>query len=271
MKDRQHGLNKNSSRYKAMAAKSSTFATLLTSDDFLMAVQALAASLRASTLQPLPLLVLHTSQVSNGVQSRLATDPSVQLRLVDAIPNPHKTDVSGWANSGFTKLRLWEQVDFAKIVYVDADCIILENIDELFARSCPAFCPDVFPPDKFNAGVIVLEPNLSVFQDMMDKMLVLPSHDGGDTGFLNAFFPDWYLWPPEQRLPFRYNALRTMYWFTHANPGYWESVQPVKALSASICWVLHFCSSPKPWDKEAKKGDLEALWWQYYLKSQMPF
>ncbi|CAE7656216.1 IPUT1 [Symbiodinium sp. CCMP2456] len=246
-----------------MATKPNTFATLLTSDDFLMAVQALAASLRACTLQTLPLLVLHTSQVSRGVQSRLASDPSVQLRLVDAIPNPHKTDVSGWVNSGFTKLRVWEQVDFEKIVYVDADCIVLENIDELFAHACPAFCPDVFPPDKFNAGVIVLEPNLSVFQDMMDKMLVLPSHDGGDTGFLNAFFPDWYLWPPEQRLPFRYNALRTMHWLTRANPGYWESIQPVK--------VLHFCSYPKPWDKEAKKGDLEALWWEHYLKSQMPF
>lgn len=35
----------------------------------------------------------------------------------------------------------------------------------------------------------------------------------GDTGFLNSFFPDWYSWPAEQRLPFRYNALRTMYWW----------------------------------------------------------
>merc|ERR1719198_172553 len=82
-------------------------------------------------------------------------------------------------------------------------------------------------------------------------MSELPSHDGGDTGFLNSFFADWYQWPAEQRLPFRYNALRTMYWFTHANPGYWESVKPIK--------VLHFCSSPKPWDPEAKRGDLEQI------------
>ena len=38
-------------------------------------------------------------------------------------------------------------------------------------------------------------------------------HFPGDTGFLNSFFPDWYSWPAEQRLPFRYNALRTMYWW----------------------------------------------------------
>merc|ERR1712129_114666 len=192
-------------------------------------------------------------QVSEGVVKRLSADASLTMRLVEPIVNPHKTDVPGWVNSGFTKLRLWEQVDFEKIVY----------IDELFDRPSPAFCPDVFPPDRFNAGVIVLEPSQHVFEAMMGQMSVLPSHDGGDTGFLNAFFPDWYRWPAEQRLPFRYNALRTMYWFTHKNPGYWDAIKPIK--------VLHFCSSPKPWDPEAKKGDLERVWWQHYLRSQMPF
>lgn len=48
-------------------------------------------------------------------------------------------------------------------------------------------------------------------------------------GFLNACFPDWYKAGTDTRLPFRYNAQRTMYWFTHAKqPGYWESIQPVK-------------------------------------------
>eukprot|EP00933_Yihiella_yeosuensis_P081087 TRINITY_DN94625_c0_g1_i1.p1 TRINITY_DN94625_c0_g1~~TRINITY_DN94625_c0_g1_i1.p1 ORF type:complete len:251 (-),score=41.69 TRINITY_DN94625_c0_g1_i1:213-965(-) len=236
------------------------YATLITSDDFLMAVQALLSSLRATGTE-IPVIVLHTDQVSNGVLSRLEKEKSSLLRRVEAIPNPHKTNVAGWVNSGFTKLRLWEQDDFAKIVYVDADCLVLENVDELFERPSPAFCPDVFPPDKFNAGVIVMEPCRETFQEMMEQVSVLPSHDGGDTGFLNAFYPEWYSWPAEQRLPFRYNALRTMYWFTHANPGYWETLKPIK--------ILHFCSSPKPWDPEAKKGDLEQIWWQHYLKSQM--
>mmetsp|Transcript_24821 Transcript_24821/g.44930 ORF Transcript_24821/g.44930 Transcript_24821/m.44930 type:complete len:179 (+) Transcript_24821:98-634(+) len=176
-----------------MSAKA--YATLLTSDDFLMAIQALAASLKATGTEHLPMIVLHTDQVSKSVTSRLAADTSLRLRQVEPIPNPHKTDVPGWVNSGFTKLRLWEQEDFAKIVYIDADCLVLENIDELFDTPCPAFCPDVFPPDKFNAGVIVMEPNQETFQDMMTKMKELPSHDGGDTGFLNSFYPDWYSWP----------------------------------------------------------------------------
>lgn len=231
-----------------------------------MAVQALAASLRAvagATAAPsIPLLVIHTDQVSSGVLRRLS-GLGLELRKVEPIENPHLTNVPGWINSGFTKLRLWEQDDFEKIVYVDADCLVLEPIEELFDRPSPAFAPDVFPPDRFNAGVIVLEPSREVFAEMLRQVALLPSHDGGDTGFLNAFFPGWYEWPAAHRLPFRYNALRTMYWFTHATPGYWEAVKPIK--------VLHFCSSPKPWDSGAKRGDLEQLWWEFYLRSQMTF
>mmetsp|Transcript_54914 Transcript_54914/g.110212 ORF Transcript_54914/g.110212 Transcript_54914/m.110212 type:complete len:228 (-) Transcript_54914:15-698(-) len=227
-----------------------------------MPVEALVASLRA-TVTPERLILLHTSQVSPSVLSRLSGTPLLELREVEAIPNPHKTDVPGWVNSGFTKLRVWEQDDFEKLIYVDADCVVLESIDELFDRPSPSFCPDVFPPDRFNAGVIVLQPSRETFADMFERIPTLPSHDGGDTGFLNSYFPQWYEWPAEHRMPFRYNALRTMYWFTHKNPGYWESVKPIK--------VLHFCSSPKPWDPEAKKGDLEQLWWQHYLRSQIPF
>eukprot|EP00929_Paragymnodinium_shiwhaense_P038165 TRINITY_DN20218_c0_g2_i1.p1 TRINITY_DN20218_c0_g2~~TRINITY_DN20218_c0_g2_i1.p1 ORF type:complete len:293 (-),score=58.98 TRINITY_DN20218_c0_g2_i1:92-901(-) len=255
------GSQEEAEKQQKGSRKPSVYATLLTSDDFLMPVQALAASLRATGTDK-KLLVLHTDQVSKGVVGRL-TGAQLEPRLVEAIPNPHKTNVAGWVNSGFTKLRLWEQDDFEKIVYVDADCIVMETVEELFDRPSPSFAPDVFPPDKFNAGVIVLQPCRDVFAEMLQRIPTASSHDGGDTGFLNSFYPSWYEMPAAHRLPFRYNALRTMYWFTHANPGYWEAVKPIK--------VLHFCSSPKPWDPEAKKGDLEQLWWTYYLRSQMAF
>lgn len=237
------------------------YVSLLSSDSFFMAVQALAASLRATNTQH-PLLLLHTEGVSASTIARLAMLPQCELRLVQPVASPHRTDVPAWENSEFTKLRVWEQTDFDVLVYIDADCLVLENVDELFSRPDPSFCPDVFPPDKFNAGVMVLRPSLETFTKMVDATDKLPSHDGGDTGFLNSFFPNWYDWSSAHRLPFRYNALRTMYWFTHRNPGYWQAVKPIK--------ILHFCSSPKPWDAEAKKGDLEQLWWEHYLRSQMP-
>ena len=57
------------------------------------------------------------------------------------------------------------------------------------------------------------------------------------SGFLNAYFPDWYTWSPSHRLSFKYNAQRTLHWMTASkNKGYWESIQPVKVgtLAAAV-------------------------------------
>lgn len=134
------------------------------------------------------------------------------------------------------------------------------ELDTAFAAA-----PDVFPPDKFNAGVLVLQPSAEVFQDMLSKTETLASYDGGDTGFLNAYFNDWYQRPASSRLSFGYNAQRTLYWFTHATrSGYWEATQPLK--------IIHYSSSPKPWEcsSGARRGDLEALWWREYVATVMP-
>mmetsp|Transcript_60771 Transcript_60771/g.166906 ORF Transcript_60771/g.166906 Transcript_60771/m.166906 type:complete len:110 (+) Transcript_60771:105-434(+) len=97
---------------------------------------------------------------------------------------------------------------------------------------------------------------------MASKLGTLPTHDGGDTGFLNSYFSDWYTRPSAARLPFAYNAQRTLHWFTHEKqPGYWNVCKPIK--------VIHFSSSPKPWESPDKKGELELVWWSHFMKAQM--
>ena len=150
---------------------------------------------------------------------------------------------------------------------------------QLFETSTDfAACPDIFPPDKFNAGntlisslafsyshlsgVLVIKPSLEILQNMKNQVDILPSYDGGDTGnrkqvlalrfelisisigFLNSFFPDWF--QSSGRLPFGYNAQRTLHWMTfEKNPGYWNAINPLK--------VIHYSSSPKPWEKSKDK------------------
>jgi glycogenin glucosyltransferase len=79
---------------------------------------------------------------------------------------------------------------------------------------------------------------------------------------LNYYYPDWYERPSAARLPFRYNAQRTLHWLTHAKqPGYWRAVGSIA--------VLHFSSNPKPWDSPNKKGELELIWWKYFMQAQL--
>lgn len=234
------------------------YVTLLTTDNYFAGTEVLIHSLRQSGTKE-TIVVLVTEAVSKRIMEKL-DQVADRVITVDPISNPHSSSAC-WNDSGYTKLRVWNLVEYDIIVYIDTDALVLESIDELFNLGVDfAAAPDVFPPDKFNAGVMVLKPCRDVFDKMMAVVHTAPSYDKGDTGFLNHFFPEWYSGPPASRLAFRYNAQRTMYWMTRAAPGYWEeAVKPIK--------ILHFSSSPKPWDEVKKKGDLELLWWQYYTQT----
>lgn len=238
-----------------------TYATMITSDSFMPGLQCMVYSLQ-KTGTKIPICVLVTSQVSKITQAKIKT-LGIKPVLVEAIANPNlEVHVPGWVNSGYTKLHIWNLIDFDKVVYVDADTIVLESVDELFERPTPAAAPDTFPPDKFNAGVMVIRPSKARFDDMMTKIGILPSYDTGDTGFLNSYFSDWYTMPAGHRLPFGYNALRTMFWLTApTTKGYWNAVKPLK--------IIHYCSSPKPWDDPKKKGELEMQWWAMFVESKL--
>ena len=194
----------------------------------------------------------------------------------------------GWVETGLTKLHVWNMTDFQTVLYIDADAIVIEYCGELFARggalrrsaaspragsaapaSAHAFAaaPDIHPPDRFNAGVMVVCPCSAAFEWLRARARSgeVASYDGGDTGFLNALFPAWFDASAAHRLAFGYNAQRTMFHATFdAAPGYWRAIAPLK--------IVHFCSWPKPWDAEGarKKGDLELMWWHLFTVSKVP-
>lgn len=208
--------------------------TLVTSDDFVIGARVLAHSLRAVQTS-YPLFVLITANLTADSRSQLAA-AGWHLLLVDPLAHANPTHVQSWAEVGYTKLRCWQMTQFDRIVYIDADCIVKQSVDHLLSPTLDgisfAAAPDTFPPDKFNAGVMLLRPSCLVFSAMLRAMSHLTSYDGGDTGFLNSFFTRWWacgssvssasdinLAPDLAeksyrhglgRLSFGYNALRTM-------------------------------------------------------------
>lgn len=237
------------------------FVTMIADDSYFPGVQALSKSLKATNTQ-FPLFVLVGPYVSCAVTSRLRPLCNGFVEGQHIEPTDEFRTNASWAKSEFLKLNIWNMTIFDQVVYLDADTLVLECIDELFEIDVPfAAAPDIFPPDKFNAGVLVIKPNSTVFGDMLTKIGSLPSYDGGDTGFLNSYFPNWFQMPSSSRLHFGYNAQRTLYWYTHEKcPGYWDSIQPLK--------VVHYSSQPKPWEKDLGHkcfGDLEWMWWRMFM------
>jgi glycogenin len=259
------------------------FVTMITCDDFCPGVEALLASIKSSqSSHHRPVLVMTTSEVSSRVRQKIEKNGGTVID-VDSLSLPKEstatrstaasTHVSSWVSTAFTKLRLWglgteEMGGWKRVVYIDADAIVLEDLNPLFERLCPecplVAAPDIFPPDRFNAGVLgaELDSDGNTLRDMISKLSELGTYDGGDTGFLNNYFADWFERPPSARLPFRYNAQRTMHWLTFdKQPGYWERCKPIA--------ILHFSSSPKPWQVANKKGELELIWWQHFMEAQI--
>ncbi|KAJ8355144.1 hypothetical protein AAFF_G00091320 [Aldrovandia affinis] len=99
---------------------------------------------------------------------------------------------------------------FSKCVFMDADTMVLSNVDELFDREELSAAPDPGWPDCFNSGVFVFPPIQGNPPETPSRFCTEHgSFDGkslcGDQGVLNGFFNTWATADISKHLPFIYN------------------------------------------------------------------
>ena len=214
--------------------------------NFVLGVRVLGLSLR-KTGTTRDMVVLCASTVSERTKTILVKDGWI-VKSIGEIKNPYK------CNSGpdkIAKLQLWTLTDYRRIVYIDADAIVVDNIDELF--HCGAFCAVFRHSDYFNTGIIVLRPSLDIYRDMFSKLGTLPTYDNYDQGFLNSY----------------YKSLLNASIFEPSNPTSQEDIMRLPAVyngdvgiyyALNSKWfiaikVIHYTLGPvKPW-----------IWWSYLL------
>jgi len=263
----------------ATAARSrEAYVTLVTNADYAMGATALARSIRLSG-SGADIVVLHTGGVG---AADLAPLEALDCRLIevehlplsDAFNERHARGrlhadapfTKGRKPSfhtpldNFCKLRLWQLIDYRACVFIDADAVVLKNIDRLFEYPEFSAAPNVYESladfHRLNSGVFVAKPSLLTFKAMLDR---LDQPDvfwrRTDQTFLEAFFPDWH------GLPVFMNMLQYV-WFNL--PELWDW----KAIS-----VLHY-QYEKPWEadhpKSAALRPLIDLWHAYHTGDGIP-
>jgi glycogenin len=230
--------------------------TLCGGDAYLPGVEALGRSL-LETGTAAPRLVMVTPDVSRAARETLQTQ-GWQITEVEPIdsPTPEAAQLYPRFARTFTKLRAFGLSGFDKVVLLDADTIVLRNIDELFARPGFAAAPDFFLPDRFNSGVMVIEPSAGLFAGLHEALREVGSYDGGDQGFLNEMVPDWYARPVEYRLPAGYNMHHFVFQFLLAHASLKERV-------LDEVRIVHF-TLQKPWQGLTFSGGA-AMWWKYFF------
>jgi alpha-N-acetylglucosamine transferase len=221
-------------------------------------VEALGSSLRATGTR-VPMVAMVTPEIRSGTRDRLAGQ-GWTVREVQPIenPNPATQQMLPRFGAAYTKLRAWQLQDLDRVVLLDADTIVLRNVDDLFERPEIAAAPDFFLPDRFSSGVMVLEPSQATFERMIHALSVEESYDGGDQGFLNNFFAGWYGMPVLHRLPVGYNLAHFIYQFMHGHPSAWAQLQgEVK--------IVHYLVQ-KPWRARSTLTGASELWWDAYFR-----
>jgi alpha-N-acetylglucosamine transferase len=254
------------------------FVTLVTNADYAMGATALARSIKLTGTNA-DIVVLHTGGVD-----KLALEPLITrgcrlvatdlLPLSDGFNERHaRKNVHGTAPftkgrkpdfhsplDNFCKLRLWQLTDYDRCIFIDADALVLKNIDRYFRYPEFSAAPNVYESladfHRLNSGVFIATPSLQTFEAMLARLDVPGAFwPRTDQTFLQNFFPDWH------GLPVTMNMLQYV-WFNM--PALWDW--------ASI-GVLHY-QYEKPWEKDHPKEErlrpLIDLWHAFFTGENIP-
>ncbi|XP_049485667.1 glycogenin-1 [Panthera uncia] len=254
------------------------FVTLTTNDAYAKGALVLGSSLKQHRTTR-KLVVLATPQVSDSMRKVLETifDEVLTVDVLDSGDSAHLTLMRRpELGVTLTKLHCWSLTQYSKCVFMDADTLVLANIDDLFEREELSAAPDPGWPDCFNSGVFVYQPSVETYNQLLHLASEQGSFDGGDQGLLNTFFSGWATTDIRKHLPFIYNL---------SSISIYSYLPAFKAFGANAK-VVHFLGRIKPWnytyDPKTKSVKSEShdptmthpeflnLWWDIFTTNVLP-
>lgn len=255
---RDHHIEEEDATLQFHATREAYATVLHSSEDYVCGAVALAESIK-HTNSTKDLILLADASISPASRAALEL-AGWSIRAIRRIrsPSAKKNAYNEW---NYSKLRLWQLSDYDKIIFIDADFIVLRNLDMFF--SSPQLAAAGNDGVLFNSGIMLLEPSECVFNMLMEKKGELFSYNGGDQGYLNEVFTWWH------RLPARLNWMKIF-----LKPS--DVRQPPSdaytihylGLKPWTCYRDYDCN----WDREERQifasEEAHRLWWKVY--DEMP-
>ena len=231
------------------------YATLVTNPDYALGALALARSLRAvSSEAPLLALIPAGRSDIDGLDDLAAAGARIQeapaLPLSDEFRARHSRSAQH-ARSPFTKgtkpvfhdpldnfakLSLWQLDAYRRIVFLDADTLVVRNIDRLFGYPQFSAAPNLYETlvdmHRLNSGVFVAQPDPATLDAMLQTLDAPEAYwPRTDQTFLETYFPRWH------GLPYTFNTLQYVF-FNLPELWHWPAIN-----------VVHY-QYEKPWQAE---------------------
>ena len=231
-----------------------TWLTIMTDDDFVVPSLVLGHSIRTFSCHK-NMIAFISENLSDTTREALRSVGWDTHSVEEMDCNWMDAKVGGDRNSGFfgrplghrikgthTRFQAWNYTEYSKIIYMDADYMLMTNIDELFDiagdfAAVPCSRPGVLDA-CFNAGLMVFRPDPTYYKQIMKLWWETTEKDTcpTDQELLNDFYTDISNW---KALPYAYNIRRFAF-------------RPMKS--------FHFacCRPPKPWSAECRPSRKEA-------------
>ena len=229
------------------------YVTVLTSASYLMGCVALDRSLKTVNSK-YPLIVVCPDSIDKSVLASLETY-GIQYSTMENLPAnilSRDNNIGYWNNTLF-KIKVFDLISFEKIVFLDTDMIILNNIDHLFDykhMSAVAAGAVLFPEwsEGINSGLMVIVPNHDIYLELVDN--IEPAYNYresiglgfGDQDIIKRVYPNWGK-EKELHLPEKYNTML----------GYGGCLKAAGEINSfDDIFVYHFTGKEKPWNKGLK-------------------
>ncbi|XP_056171595.1 galactinol synthase 2-like isoform X2 [Syzygium oleosum] len=283
----------------AAGAAARAYVTFLAGDEgYVKGVVGLAKGLRkAGSAYPLVVAVLPDVPAEHR---RVLVEQGCVVREIEPLYPPENQTrfIMAYYVIAYSKLRIWEFVEYSKMIYLDADIQVLENIDHLFDLEDGYFyavmdcfcekrwwghtpqsaigycqqCPDkvqwrgeMGPPPSlyFNAGMFVHEPSLATYNELLSTLKITPTTPFAEQDFLNMYFGKIY-----KPIPLVYNLVMAMLWRHPEN----IELEKVK--------VVHYDAvGSKPWryigkEEYMQREDIKMLvkkWWDIHEDESLDY
>lgn len=249
------------------------FVTYIATDDYLPGVLTLNKSLKTFD-NDAPLVVITTDQLSEKSKKILEV-VDCRVIIVSEIVKPSIDTNSLQVFNHYTKLRIFELDEYEKIVFLDADLLICDNIESLFSalHMSSVVAGGLIEENKWvdlNGGLLVIEPSKALFKKIHISLNYLLSSDGTDQGILQAFFSNWRE-DKELHLDHKFNV-PAAYIDTYCDKFNFDFSYKEGILYTNIS-VIHFWGPIKPWHVDTDSYNFIGnplhrqsiqLWWDFY-------